>query len=146
LKPGGRLLTVFPPYFHPLEAHLRLATRLHGLHWFFPGAPLTAAYYEVIAERGDEAKWYARQAPNLQSWEKSHILNGITVKKFRRILAAQENLELIHWGENTVLSFGRASKRPLFRSLARLLRWPARLPILEEICLGRICCVIGKKK
>ena len=35
LKPGGKLLAVFPQYLQPLEAHLGLVTWLPALHCFF---------------------------------------------------------------------------------------------------------------
>src|SRR6185369_8079866 len=35
LRPGGRLLVVFPSYYQPVEHHLSLVTRLPGLQYLF---------------------------------------------------------------------------------------------------------------
>ena len=37
LKPDGKLLAVFPPFFQPLEAHLGMVTKMPALHWLFSG-------------------------------------------------------------------------------------------------------------
>lgn len=143
LKPGGRLLTVFPPYYNPLEAHLRLTTSLHGLHLLFSGKAITRAYYDIIKERGHEAAWYARKNPEPADWEKSPGLNGITVKRFRNIVTSRD-WEMQSWGVNSLVSHGRKSKKQPYKTIAGLMKIPAHLPILEEVFLGRVCCVLKK--
>lgn len=145
LKPGGRLLTVFPPYYNPLEAHLRLATSLHGLHLLFPGRVLTAAYYEVLRDRGPDAAWYARSSAEPAEWERSPFLNGTTAAGFRRLIRSQPGWRLVRWRPNSLVSHGRRSRRGAFRALARVMSLPARVPLLEEVMLGRICCTLEKR-
>jgi len=145
LKPGGRLLTVFPPYFNPLEAHLALATRALALHWFFSGRALTAAYYDILAERGESARWYARADREPRAWERSPFLNGITCAKFRQIVRDHGRWNMIHWDVNSLVSHGRRSKLEPFRTLARVLKIPAGLPVLEELFLGRVVCALEKR-
>ena len=53
LKPGGRLLAVFPQFYQPLESHLTLVSKTPALHWIFSGQTLTDAYNEIIDERGE---------------------------------------------------------------------------------------------
>lgn len=138
LKPGGRLLCVFPQYLQPLEAHLGCATGWPALHWFFSGKTLAAAYYELVKDT-----WYARQSPELEPWERLVTLNGISVRAFRRLIRA--GWELQHWGTEPILSDGRRARLPIFRVMRHALALPARLPLLEELFLGRICAVLKKE-
>jgi ubiquinone/menaquinone biosynthesis C-methylase UbiE len=144
LKTGGRLLCVFPPFFQPLESHLGLATAMPALHWIFPGEVLTAAYYEILRERGPSAEWYRPQTPQLAEWERLPNLNGITVRKFRHIVKAEPGWRMLSWGTEPILSDGRRAQRPIFRMLRSLFVLPAKMPLLEELFLGRICCVLQK--
>ncbi len=144
LKPRGRLLVVFPAFYQPLEAHLGDVTRMPALHWFFSGETLAKAAYEIIQERGKAAYWYAPESPNLKEWERLYSLNGITVKKFRRLIKQQNDWRVVYWGKDPILSDGRRSKLKVFRWLRKLFILPARLPLLEELFLGRICCILQK--
>lgn len=145
LKPGGKLLVVFPPFFQPLEAHLTLVTNVPALHWIFSGQTLTKAYNKIIKRRGQEAYWYALDKEGLSDWEKLPSLNGITVRKFKKIFAKNKSWKRCYWGKNPILSDGRRSSKLLFRILRLLFIIPARLPILEELFLGRICCGLRKE-
>jgi len=79
LKTGGKIFSVFPSYFHPIEHHLILVTKIPCIHWFFSGETLMKAYYEILEERGDDAYWYKRSSPYLESWEKGNTINGTTL-------------------------------------------------------------------
>ncbi len=146
LKPGGRLFACFPPFYQPLEAHLGAATRMPGLQWLFSGETITAAFDEIIAERGAEADWYRRSKLGLAEWEKLPTLNGITVRKFRHILHNHPDWNLEFWSRKPVFSDGRRSRQLPFRLLRLAAAIPARLPLLEEISLGRICCTLRKAR
>lgn len=144
LKPGGRLLAVFPPFYQPLEAHLGLVTKMPALHWFFSGKTITSAYDEIIKKRGREAYWYAREEPGLAEWERLPSLNGITVGKFRQIVLKNKAWNIQYWSNKPILSDGKRADQLLFRVVRKLFVLPARLPILEEFFLGRICCSLEK--
>ncbi|MGE0373864.1 MAG: class I SAM-dependent methyltransferase [Planctomycetaceae bacterium] len=144
LKPGGRLFACFPPFYQPLEAHLGAVTKMPGLHWLFSGGTITAAFDEIIAERGPRADWYRRSNPGLAAWEKLPTLNGITVRRFRRILRSQPGWNVEFWSRKPVFSDGRRSRQTVFRLLQLAAAFPARLPLLEELFLGRICCTLQK--
>lgn len=144
LKPNGILLTAFPQYFQPAESHLGLVTRAPALHWFFSGRTLTAAYYEITKERGNDADWYARESPDLEPWERMRSLNGITVRRFRDIVRSQSAWKLIYWSTRPIFH-GRARRGGLFAAASTIFGMAARLPILEELFLGRICCVLEKR-
>ena len=87
LRPGGYLMAVFPPFYQPLEAHLTFVTKTPALHWMFSGQTLTEAYNAIIDERGDKAHWYKSKNKKLLDWEKLPGLNGITIRKFKKIIA-----------------------------------------------------------
>ena len=89
LRPGGRCYLVFPSYFQPVEHHLSLATRVPGIQCLFSGRTLVAAYCAILNERGEDARWYRRRTEALESWERSNTLNGITLRKFRRLLRGE---------------------------------------------------------
>lgn len=141
LKPGGKLLVVFPQFLQPLESHLGLVTKMPALHWFFSSKILTAAYYDILKERGEQALWYT---PELQPWEKLPSLNGITVSKFKRIIGSNKNWQVIYKGREPILRDGNKSKLLIFRLLSKVFALPARLPILEELFLGRICYILER--
>jgi ubiquinone/menaquinone biosynthesis C-methylase UbiE len=142
LKPGGKLLCVFPQFFQPLESHLGLVTAVPALHWIFPGKVLAEAYYELIQQRGPQAHWYARTSPKLEDWERLPTLNGITVRRFTRLIAGC--WRVCYQNRAPILSDGRRAKLPIFRILRSVFALPARMPLLEELFLGRICFVLQR--
>ena len=146
LRPGGFLLAVFPPFFQPLEAHLTLVTKTPALHWIFSGDTLTEAYNQIIDERGDEAHWYRSENKKLHDWERLPGLNGITISKFKKIISIDKIWDVAYWGNNPILSDGRKSEMLLFKILRIFFIIPARIPMINELFLGRICCVLSNKK
>lgn len=143
LKPGGRLLTSFPPFYQPLESHLGSVTKLIGLQCVFSSIVLRRAECELQTEHGPSAYWYGRSVDDLGDWEKLPTLNGITVRKFRRIVR-QQNWKLRGRNRRPILSTGRRAKRIVFRILRHAFAIPARLPWLEEAFLDRICVDLEK--
>lgn len=141
LAPGGLLLTCFPQYFQPLESHLGMFTRIPGLHLLFSGETIARAITAIGRRRGPAAAWYAYGSR--EPWERSPYLNGITVRAFRRLVARQ-HWALESWKTDPIFSDGRRARLPVFRFLRALARPAARLPIAEELFLGRICCVLRR--
>jgi SAM-dependent methyltransferase len=139
LAPGGLLLACFPQYFQPLESHLGMFTRVPALHWFFSGDSLASAIAAESDARGERARWYAYG--EREEYERSPYLNGITIRNYRSIIRDQ-GWELQYWSREPIFSDGRRAQRPLFRTLRALVRPFATVPMLEEIFLGRICCVL----
>lgn len=144
LRPGGRLFVVFPGYFHPIEHHLGCVTLTPCLHWFFSGADLVAEYNRIVAERGDQARWYARRRPGLASWERCHTINGTTVRAFRRMIGrggwtVEREVVL------PLFRVGRAvGRRRILRVIGWLIAPLAHLPVLEEALRHRIVYVLRK--
>lgn len=143
LKPGGLLFAIFPQFFQPLESHLDFVTRLPALQWFFSGKSLTAAYNDIIQERGIEASWY-KEDKSLTEWERLPTLNGITVRQFRNIISSNLGWKIVYQNRSPILSHGRKANKYIFRLLRLAFFVPARMPYLEELFLGRICWVIKK--
>lgn len=145
LKPGGKLLCVFPAFFQPFEAHLDMITRIPALHWIFPGKIISQAYHEITLERGDEAKWYSRDNSGLDEWEKLPWLNGITVRKFRQHIHNCKKWKVIDWRRIPLFYYGKGSNNRFFKAISLILFYPAHLPFLEEILLARVSCILEKK-
>jgi SAM-dependent methyltransferase len=141
---GGRLLVVFPSYFHPTEHHLALATRLPGIHYIFSGKTLVRAYHELLEERGDAACWYRRSSPQLERWERGNTINGTTLAKFRRLIREGGWKVVLH-SAKPIGSIGRnASKLRGAALLSPALGLAARVPGLREIFLHRITYILEK--
>lgn len=146
LRPGGRLFAVFPPYWHPTEHHLGLVTRMPCLHWFFSGRDLVRTYDRLIRERGPAAAWYRRRSPNLASWERGHTLNGITVRRFQRLVArsgfvpvARPALPLFQVGR-------RIERQPLWRGLAGMFGMLVHVPGIREFVSHRVVAILERPR
>lgn len=142
LKPGGRMFAVFPTYFSPFAGHHDLATRMHGLNLLFSGSALAAAHHDVISERGVDHEWY-NSSRTLPSYYKSPFLNGITVRRFKAIVA-QRSWEIETWPRKPILSVGRRVDREPFRTISKVLKPFSRLPVLEEVLLASVSVTLVK--
>lgn len=144
LKPKGRCFLVFRSYFQPVEHHLSLVTRVPGIQCLFSGRTLVQAYSEILAERGREAQWYQRKLPALEAWERSNTLNGITLRKFRKILTGTDWRVVLH-SHRPIGSMGRRfanskAARLLSSAFTRL----TYVPGLQEVLLHRITYILEK--
>ena len=143
LRPGGRLFAMFPQYLQPYESHLGLVTDLPCLHWFFRGKTLARAAYEVLAERGPEAAWYAYESPELREWERLPSLNGISISRFDRIV--NENPWELVWENHRPVRMEFAKPgRPIFNLVRKAVLCAVRLPFFRELLRARICVVLEK--
>jgi ubiquinone/menaquinone biosynthesis C-methylase UbiE len=137
LKSGGRAFLVFPSFFHPIEHHLSHVTTAPFIHYLFEPRVLVDAYCAIVDERGKAATWYSRQPRELQAWERGHTINGLTLRRFRR-LASQAGLILDEQIRRPSGSVGRRSKGSRTHHLVGTLLKPfTRIPGLEEVVLHR---------
>jgi len=143
LKPNGMLLAVFPQFHQPFESHLNFVTKLPCLHWFFNSKKISEKYYEILSERGEAAKWYNGEKYNLEKWEKLPTLNGITIRKFEKILN-NNSWSNIKWNKKPILSDGRRSKKFYFKVLSLLFYPLIYIKYLDELFMGRICVICKK--
>jgi ubiquinone/menaquinone biosynthesis C-methylase UbiE len=145
LKNGGRLFLVFPSYFHPVEHHLSLVTVSPCIHWFFSGKTLMKAYCEILEERGDDAYWYKRSSPFLESWEKCNSINGTTFSQFKRLIRTM-NWQIFREVHKPLGSVGRNITRyPLAKIGGKLFLPLTFLPVLQELFLHRITFILEKR-
>lgn len=144
LKTGGRAFLVFPSFFHPIEHHLSHVTTAPFIHYIFAPGVLVDAYCAILDERGEAATWYSRQPRELQAWERGHTINGLTLRRFRR-LVSEANLIIEQQVRRPLGSVGRRSiGSRLHHFVATVLRPLARLPLAEEAVLHRGVFILRK--
>ncbi len=142
LKKGGKLCVVFPQYYQPLEAHIGMVTKTPALHWMFSGDTISRAYVEIINDRED-ADWYMPERFPLSDWEKLPELNGITIRKFKKIIDGQE-WSRVNSKVKPILTDGRKSKQLKFKILSLVFAPLAHIPFLNELFTGRINYIFTK--
>ncbi len=86
LKREGYFILTFPPFYYPVGHHLDLVTRTPGLHWLFDYTTLLRAYFALLNERGDAARWYRRATEQPLPGEKGYSLNGMGARRFHQLL------------------------------------------------------------
>jgi hypothetical protein len=135
---------VFPGFFHPFEHHLSHVTTVPFIHYLFKPRTLLDAYCAIIDERGEAAAWYSRQSRALRSWERGNTINGLTLRRFRR-LASEGGLIIEQQVRKPLGSIGRRSiGSRLYHLVATVLRPFARLPLAEEAVLHRGIFILRK--
>jgi SAM-dependent methyltransferase len=112
LKPGGKMLVVFTPFYGAFSHHLNFATRLPGLHWIFRPHTLVAAVNRFQRLHPDKAITKPLPSPlpayGNKRWSIPTI-NGMTGKEFLSLL---KNFEVLYVGATPLLA--------KFRILGRL--------------------------
>ena len=131
LSPKGRLYLNFPPYYHPHGAHLSDAIGIPWVHMFFSEDTLVKVYKDGVSKLPDgEARVELRIATNQQGKEYFSYINGMTIKRFKRILRDM-NIKPIYYKEI-----------PLRSPLSLL----AKAPVTKEMFVKMAVCVIEKPK
>jgi len=128
LKPGGSIILFFTPWGSPLGSHLYDYIRTPWCHLLFPEWLLRALLERELANRGESDP----QARSAQLMEEYHDeLNCITVRRYHRILAGMEDIELTF----------EELKPPKYRQLAPL----ARIPLAGELFTGTVVGFLTKR-
>ena len=139
LKPDGRLFAVFPPYYHPLGAHLHY-TKLPCLHWFFS----IELIYEVIQEQYGTN--FRLQIINRRTLREG--LNGTTVREFNDILVRSPfkvHYRCLAPFFSPASSIGKRIRPNLLsRGFVALLQIFANSPLLQEYFAHRIVVVLQR--
>lgn len=86
LKPGGRVLISFPPYFHPQGAHVSDLIPFPWVHLFFTEEALCKAYIHLSYLRKDGEKRRKLKFSQDGKVFKMDYINHMTVKKAEAIL------------------------------------------------------------
>ena len=127
LAPGGKLFVNFPPYHHPFGAHLSDAIYIPWVHLFFSDKVLIEAYKELVRPLPDgEDRVKFRIAEDGKSFS---YINRMTVKRFERILKK--------------LNISPVYKK--YEPLRSIFAPFAKLPLIREIFIKMVVCVIEKR-
>jgi SAM-dependent methyltransferase len=140
LTPGGHLLAVFPPFYHPTGSHLEgWISKMPWPNLLFRCDTLICAVQEIMRERNDGYE------PNrMRKHDKLWALNGVTIRSFKAVIYNREfrNVKI-----DLAPLFCRMSERwarwrmryyaPFFRPLSHM-------PVLNELFVHRIVLDITK--
>ncbi len=132
LKPGGRLLILFEPYYRAGGPHLYNWIRLPWAHLPFSDETMIEAT-RVIAKRASAVAVESRET-QLEQVEREiymfkHFINKITLRRFKQYLLASEGWRLV--------CFHTFCTNDLFRPFLGI-------PILAELCVS-VLCVLEKQ-
>ena len=129
LKPGGRIYTNFPPYYHPYGAHLSDAIGMPWVHVFFRDDTLIRAYKDLVKDLPDGAERVAfRFSADENGKEYISYINKMTIRRFQGIL---KSLNI------TPVLYEEIPLRPFLRGLSRT-------KLFREHLNRMVVCVIEK--
>ena len=143
LKPGGRFLIHFGPWYGACGAHLEDIIPFPWPQVFFSMDTLLKVAARIYDSPQHKAACYwfdqrtgeRRANPYLDREKWRTFLNDVTVAKFRR-LVRELPFEQVH--------FQRAGFGGTNFKAARALRWLAQVPVLTEFFTAYIFCVLRK--
>ena len=98
LKPGGRLLILFEPYFRAGGPHLYNWIRLPWAHLFFSDATMISAARHIAAKatsRHPTSRKTAQEQVEEEIDLFTHYVNKITLRRFKRYLLASSGWKLV---------------------------------------------------
>lgn len=129
LKRNGRIYINFPPYYHPMGAHLTDVIYIPWVQLFFSDKTLIESYKKLVEKLPDgNERINFRISEDKNGNEYFSYINKMTVKRFKKIL---KNLEIAP---------AYYAEVPLRKFLAPL----AKAPILKELFIKTVVCVIEK--
>jgi len=140
LKPGGRLLAIFPPFYHPGGSHLEgWVSKMPWPNFLFRSETLIHAVQEIMRERNDGYEPHPMR-PRDKLW----TLNGATIRSVSNMLRERS------------FRHARISLAPLFSPMnEKWTRWKMRyyaaffkplrhIPFMNELFVHRIVLDITK--
>ena len=139
LRPGGRLVALFPPYYGPRAHHLDFITTLPFLHHLFPARALVGAANRVIAATPALER---RPFPDWPRGTPLPTLNGTTERRFRRVVD-RSGFEVEELG---LLPFGWGDGGPARQFVSSACRAMLRLPwpFTRDVFASSIRCVLRR--
>ncbi|KFO66690.1 hypothetical protein ER57_15770 [Smithella sp. SCADC] len=144
LRPGGLLLTAFPSFFHPTQHHLFSVTTVPFVHYMFSNKDIMEVFYDILDENPEYRDRIGAQRRPLEPWERLCIINGTTLRMYRKI--AQQ----YPWSESRQIylpigSNGKlVTEHPVLKGLLAVTWIAARLPSLDEAFNNRISFIHKK--
>ncbi len=144
LKPGGKAFISFPSYYHPTQHHLSVVTTAPCIHWFYSPKLLMEVYYDMLDEYPEYRDKAGQTRRPLQAWEKLQIINGTTLKKFRRYIKQQPWKYRIQIPQPLGAHSRLVKKHPFLKPFSYIF-WPGtKIPILSEVCNQRIVYILER--
>ena len=93
LRKGGIAFLSFPSIRHPIGgAHVRSATRMLFLEWFFSTRAINDAYHEIIKNWGDDLNWYKPLEETKGKWAVAKAGIGVNGTKYKDFMLAAEEV------------------------------------------------------
>jgi|SRR5579859_259920 len=140
LKPGGRLLAIFPPFYHPGGSHLEgWVSKMPWPNFLFRRETLIRAVQDIMRERND-----GYQPHPMRPRDKLWTLNGATIRSVKGMLRMRTfrnaRMELAPLFSPMNEKWGRWKMRyyaPFFKPLRHV-------PLLNELFVHRIVLDITK--
>jgi SAM-dependent methyltransferase len=145
LRPGGRLYSLFPPYYGPRAHHLDFITTLPFLHHVFAPSVLVEAANRILQEQ-PSLRDIPLPKPGLSYLGREVLprLNGTTERDFRRIVGRLpfevEQLKLVPFGSGP----GGLGRRAVRFFCGAMLRLP--VPFTRDVFASTIRCVLKKRE
>lgn len=142
LRPGGYLYLYFPPFYSPWGAHLDGWINFPWPHLFFPEQIIVQAAYLVEKQmRYNEQFILPAQVP----WgelQELYELNRLTIRQFIQLVREADFRVLLF----RLLPVGHHLLRQnvLGKILLALLRTASQIPVVNEIVVTKIVCVLTK--
>lgn len=143
LRRGGRLYSVFPPYYGPRAHHLDFITTLPFLHHIFAPSVLVEAANRILQEQPSlRDRPLPEPEPSYLGREVLPRLNGTTERDFRRIVERLpfevEELTLVPFG----WAPGGLAKRAVRVFCRTMLSLP--FPFTRDVFASTIRCILKK--
>lgn len=140
LRPGGRLLAVFPPFYHPGGSHLEAwVSKMPWPNLLFRCETLVRAVQDIMRERND-----GYQPHPMRARDKLWTLNGATIRSVKKMVRRRPfrsaRIELAPLFSPMNEKWARWKMRyyaPFFRPLRHI-------PLLNELFVHRIVLDITK--
>lgn len=142
LRPGGRLATVFPPYYWVLGgSHLHgYATRFPGLNLIFTTRQLRSAASKHLDSSGQPWRSFLRDIPTDKLWNQ----NGLTVRGFERLVRRSgfhsELVRKLGYFDHRTARHPAWAKAPVYA----ISEVAANTPVVREALCSRVAALLMK--
>jgi SAM-dependent methyltransferase len=143
LRSQGQLFLFFPPFYSPWGAHLDGWIDFPWPHLFFPDRDLVQAAAQVEARKQLNDRFIPSAQVHWGSLDELPELSRLSLRQFRRLVQVERLVET----QCYLLPFGRhlLAKGSVCRLILRFLHVLTRIPLLNELIVTKIACVMSKE-
>lgn len=132
LRPQGRIMINFEPYYHPRGGHVSDVVAIPWEHVFFSEKSRIKAYKHLVNKFHDAAERIAFRIGQRDGKEAFTYVNHLTISRFKQYFQQlSEQLELRHY---RLLPF----QKPILRQLIHL-------PLLQEFFTKNLVCILQRR-